>query len=176
MSGTFEDGDVVGAKKVTRFTRYKKRDILVFENKDGERVIHMIVGTTRKNGNMECITWGVNNKEIDNDPVARKDIIGKVVLSAKEQYQILAQARQGKVLIIDANGMVSVQIFPNSWSNFKPEYNHEFYKKLIEFRGNDLDLGWGKLGGGEGKIFKCWLQTIRTTHLKSIQLGHFKKN
>lgn len=76
-------------------------------------------------------------------------------------------------LIIDANGMVNVQSFPNSWSIFKPEYNHEFYKKLIEFRGNDLDLGWGKLGGGESKIFKCWLQTIRTTHLKSIQLGHF---
>ncbi len=49
----------------------------MFENKDGERVIHMIVDTTRKNGKMEYITWGVNNQQLDEDTVARKDIIGK---------------------------------------------------------------------------------------------------
>ncbi|MBD3213603.1 MAG: signal peptidase I [Candidatus Lokiarchaeota archaeon] len=106
MSGVFEDGDVVGAKKVTRFSRYKKGDIIVFTNKDGERVIHMIVGFTYENGKKEYITWGVNNQEIDNDPVPRNKIEGKVVMSVKEQYNILAQARQGKLLIIDANGMV----------------------------------------------------------------------
>ena len=96
MSGIFEDGDVVGAKKVTPFTRYKKHDIIVFYNQKGERVIHMIVDTTRKNGRTEYITWGVNNKQLDENTVARKDIIGKVVVSAKEQYKILTLARQGK--------------------------------------------------------------------------------
>ncbi len=108
-----------------------------------------------------------------NHSVARKDIIGKVVLSAKEQYQILAQARQGKVLIIDANGMVNVQSFPNSWSIFKPEYNHEFYKKLIEFRGNDLDLGWGKLGGGVSRYFhQVFENHLQVSFFSSPVFGH----
>jgi len=125
MSGIFEDGDVVGAKKVTRFSRYKTGDIIVFTNKDGERVIHMIVGTTHVNGKKEYITWGVNNQQHDEDPVARKDIIGKVTYSAKEQYKILAQARQGRLLIIDANGMVNVK------EDITVRY--EMHDKLLEY-------------------------------------------
>ncbi len=154
MSGVYEDGDVVGAKKVTRFSRYKKGDIIVFTNKKGERVIHMIVDFTYENGKKEYITWGVNNQELDNDPVPRDKIVGKAVYSAKEQYKILSQAKQGKILIIDAHGMVNVKNLPNSWNVFKSENNQEFYEKLIDFRGNDYDLDYDKkIGGGEGKIF-----------------------
>ncbi|TFF90773.1 MAG: signal peptidase I [Promethearchaeota archaeon] len=108
MSGIFEHGDIVGAKKVTRFTRYSIGDIIVFKNKDGEKVIHMIVGFTRENGKKQYRTWGVNNQELDENPVARQDIVGKVVLSAKEQYKILAQVKEGSILVVDANGMVQI--------------------------------------------------------------------
>ncbi len=168
MSGVFEDGDVVGAKKVTRFSRYKKGDIIVFTNKDGERVIHMIVDFTYENGKKEYVTWGVNNQEIDSDPVPRNKIEGKVVMSAKEQYNILAQARQGNILIIEAQGMAKMLKLPADWSDFISANNYEFYKKLIEFRGNDpvLGLSWtdlegNKIGGGEGKIFISQINTRR---------------
>ncbi len=102
MSGIYEDGDVVGVKKVTRFTRYQKGDIIVFINKDGERVIHMIVGTKRVNGKTQYETWGVNNPDVNTDLVSKKDILGKVILSNKELKKILTQVEQGKVLIVDA--------------------------------------------------------------------------
>jgi hypothetical protein len=46
----------------------------------------------------------------------------------------------------------TVQNFPNSWSIFKSEYNYEFYKKLIEFRGSNDNLIWD-FYGGESKVF-----------------------
>ena len=161
MSGVFEEGDVVGAKKVTRFSRYKKGDIIVFTNKDGERVIHMIVDFTYENGKKEYITWGVNNKVLDNDPVGRKDIIGKVVYSAKEQYKILDQARQGKILIVDAFGKVVLA------DTKKANINTKLKNFISEFSQVNEDL--------ENLVRKLELKIERNAEITRYELKNFYK-
>ncbi|MFX0075875.1 MAG: signal peptidase I, partial [Candidatus Hermodarchaeota archaeon] len=135
MSGLFEHGDVVGAKKVRRFTRYQLGDIIVFE-KNGVNVIHMIVGTETVNGKTQYKTWGVNNPDADRGSVSKNDILGKVVMSTTEQYKILAQARQGKVFIVDALGMVKeLENNPNALSiDNDPvnDYNSILSRKSID--------------------------------------------
>jgi hypothetical protein len=81
----------------------------------------------------------------------------------------------------DLISFATIQNFPTTWSIFKKENNYEFYKKLIEFRGNNLDLDYDKkLGGGEGKIFlsskypdkalKRWFSSQLLKFEKSIDL------
>lgn len=103
MSGAIEAGEVVGAKKVRRFTRYNIGDVIVFKV-GGVQVIHEIVGTKTVNGEIQYETKGVNNELMDPWTVSRNDIVGKVDMSKNDLDKLLLRVEQGKTTLEKALG------------------------------------------------------------------------
>ncbi len=80
MSGMYEHGEIVGARKAKKSMTYNMGDIIVF--KVGKvKVIHKIVGIEVVNGELQYQTQGVNNEFKDPWTISTKNIVGKVDLS-----------------------------------------------------------------------------------------------
>ncbi len=109
MNQLFYDGEIVGAKKVRRFTRYNIGDIIVFKRSDGTIIIHMIENHIfDAKGNEFFITIGLNpdtNQKVDSELVSKNDIIGKVCLSKKKTLRLMELVKQGKITAREAFGM-----------------------------------------------------------------------
>ncbi len=101
MTTVLNDGDVAQAKKVWRLTKYNKGDIIIFEL-DGVEIVHEIIGFENENGEIKYRTKGVNNLEPDIQLVSRKDILGKVDTSTKNQEWLNELVSQGKLTVIEA--------------------------------------------------------------------------
>lgn len=186
MSGVFEHGDILGAKKVTRFTRYNIGDIIVFEI-GSVKVIHKIVGTEVVNGELQYRTQGVNNEQMDPWTVSRADILGKVDISKTDLNKLIEQISQGKISLIEAFGMPSdpetglfINFFEENLEICIPEIDLllKMYHELDFVRGDlyqikeQFDKYLDEIYG-ESYIFKL-LNTFKTQYLERILLNRLR--
>jgi len=110
MSGLYEHGQIVGARKVKKSTVYNIGDVIVF--KVGKvKIIHEIVGVV--DGNYK--TQGVNNKLEDPWTVSKKDIVGKVDLSQAELDAFFLRVEQGKTTVAEALGLEAFSDLSSSY-------------------------------------------------------------
>ncbi len=106
MLGKLKPGAKVAYKIKGEGDLYEVGDIIVFYNKYGLKVVHEVVSYKDSNGERTYTTKGVNNQDIDSDPVSGDNVIGKVVdFSKQELVGLIKMAEQGRIPYIEALGM-----------------------------------------------------------------------
>jgi signal peptidase len=80
MSPTYSAGDWVTYEPIDDCSVLKQGDIIVYEDKDGNSVVHRIVEIIKdESGSFRFVTKADANNIVDEDPVTEDQIIGRAV-------------------------------------------------------------------------------------------------
>ncbi len=115
QSGSMEPGIITGDLLLTRTqSRYEKNDVITFVDSSSRVVTHRIAAIETENESEHYITKGDANPSNDNELIALKSVIGKVVLVIPKSGFIVSwgQSWQGIIvmIIIPATGLITYEI------------------------------------------------------------------
>ena len=115
QSGSMEPGIMTGDLLLTHTqSRYEKNDVITFVDSSSRVVTHRIAAIETENESEHYITKGDANPSNDNELIALKSVIGKVVLVIPKSGYIVSwgQSWQGIIvlIIVPATGIITYEI------------------------------------------------------------------
>ncbi|MEJ2250809.1 MAG: hypothetical protein P8Y70_20045, partial [Candidatus Lokiarchaeota archaeon] len=101
-----EPGGKVGYVKHESGKKYEIGDIIIYRLQNGLNVYHVVVGYKKLNDGRIYRTQGINNKDLDPNPVYEHQLVGQVVkFSESELAFLIEMAEQGRIPYIEGLGM-----------------------------------------------------------------------
>ncbi|MBD3196809.1 MAG: hypothetical protein GF317_17260 [Candidatus Lokiarchaeota archaeon] len=101
-----DPGRKVGYVKYEPGKKYEVGDIIVYRLESGVNVYHVVVSYEDKGKSRVYRTQGINNKDLDRNPVYEHQLVGQVVkFSESELAFMIEMADQGRIPYIEVLGL-----------------------------------------------------------------------